>query len=64
VCPRRRFGPTDTLELRRLRVGSCRATIRPVIYHREEIEMGKYFFAWILGVPAVVLVGIYLLSHL
>jgi hypothetical protein len=28
------------------------------------IEMGKYFLAWILGVPAVVLVGIYLLSHL
>jgi hypothetical protein len=26
--------------------------------------MGKYIFAWILGVPAVVLVGIYLVSHL
>jgi hypothetical protein len=38
--------------------------MRPVTNHREEIAMGKYFFAWILGVPAVVLVGVYLLSHL
>jgi hypothetical protein len=29
-----------------------------------ESEMGKYFLAWILGVPAVVLVGIYLVAHL
>jgi hypothetical protein len=29
-----------------------------------ESSMGKYIFAWILGVPAVVLVGIYLVSHL
>jgi hypothetical protein len=28
-----------------------------------EIDM-KYLFAWILGVPAVVLVGIFLISHL
>jgi len=26
--------------------------------------MGKYFFAWILGVPAIVLVGIYAFTHL
>jgi len=26
--------------------------------------MGKYFLAWVLGVPAVVLVGFYLVSHL
>jgi hypothetical protein len=26
--------------------------------------MGKYLFAWILGVPAIVLVGIYLVAHL
>jgi len=26
--------------------------------------MGKYIFAWMLGVPAVVLVGIYLVAHL
>jgi hypothetical protein len=29
-----------------------------------ENDMGKYIFAWILGVPAVLLVGIYLVSHL
>jgi hypothetical protein len=29
----------------------------------QEIEMGKYIFAWILGVPAVVLVGVYVISH-
>jgi len=26
--------------------------------------MGKYVIAWILGVPAVVLIGIYAVSHL
>jgi hypothetical protein len=30
----------------------------------EEHDMGKYVVAWVLGVPAVLLVGIYLLSHL
>jgi hypothetical protein len=30
----------------------------------SEIFMGKYFLGWILGVPAVVLVGFYLLTHL
>jgi len=25
--------------------------------------MGKYFLGWILGVPVVVLVGIYLVMH-
>jgi hypothetical protein len=30
--------------------------------HQETI-MGKYFLAWILGVPATVLVLIYLLMH-
>jgi hypothetical protein len=29
-----------------------------------ESDMGKYFLGWILGVPAVVLVGIYLVAHL
>jgi hypothetical protein len=29
----------------------------------EELIMGKYFLAWILGVPAVVLVLIYLFFH-
>ena len=30
----------------------------------QESDMGKYFLGWILGVPAVVLVGIYVVSHL
>ena len=29
----------------------------------KETIMGKYFLAWILGVPATVLVLIYLLMH-
>jgi len=29
----------------------------------EEIVMGKYLLAWVLGVPAVVLVVIYFLVH-
>lgn len=29
-----------------------------------EIVVGKYVLAWILGVPAVVLVGIYAFTHL
>lgn len=36
---------------------------RPTVTFQES-EMGKYFLGWILGVPAVVLVGIYLVSHL
>jgi hypothetical protein len=29
-----------------------------------ESVMGKYFIAWILGVPAVLLVAIYAFTHL
>jgi hypothetical protein len=29
-----------------------------------ENAMGKYFLGWILGVPVVVLVGVYLVTHL
>lgn len=29
-----------------------------------EIDMGKYFIGWILGVPVVVLAGIYVVSRL
>jgi len=25
--------------------------------------MGKYFLGWILGVPVVVLIGIYVITH-
>jgi len=28
-----------------------------------ESEMGKYFLGWILGVPVVVLLGIYVVMH-
>jgi hypothetical protein len=45
------------------RVSSRAIGSQPHQLHRSTV-MGKYFFAWILGVPAVVLVGIYLLSHL
>jgi hypothetical protein len=33
-----------------------------VIVQRSK-DMGKYFLAWILGVPGVVLVLIYILMH-
>jgi len=29
-----------------------------------ENDVGKYLIGWLLGVPAVVLVDIYLISHL
>jgi len=31
--------------------------------HQKESIMGKYFLAWIMGVPAIVLVLIYLFMH-
>jgi len=31
--------------------------------HQKESIMGKYFLAWIMGVPAIVLVLIYLFFH-
>lgn len=32
-------------------------------HHKEDTDMGKYFIAWLLGVPAVVLVIIYLIAN-
>jgi hypothetical protein len=32
-------------------------------YCFEEQGMGKYFLGWILGVPAIVLVAIYIFMH-
>jgi hypothetical protein len=32
--------------------------------HHQENIMGKYFLAWILGVPAGILVLVYLFTHL
>jgi hypothetical protein len=52
--------------MRRWLVATLRARsyASPTLTFQLEIEMGKYLLAWILGVPAVVLVGIYLVSHL
>ena len=36
-------------------------TMEPYRQHIEENIMGKYLIAWLLGVPAVVLVLIYLI---
>jgi hypothetical protein len=46
----------------RSRVNAALAFVHPNSF--QESSMGKYFLAWILGVPAVVLVGIYLVAHL
>jgi hypothetical protein len=42
--------------------GTAFALLR-VFAHLQEIHMGKYFLAWILGVPAFVLVILYLFFH-
>ena len=34
-----------------------------VVFDTKEDPMGKYFIAWLLGVPAVVLVVAYLFFH-
>ena len=41
----------------------CLPAYRRYTLTPAEDEMGKYFIGWILGVPAVVLVGIYLVTH-
>jgi hypothetical protein len=35
-----------------------------LLHFALEKDMGKYFIGWLLGVPAIVLVGIYLIAHL
>jgi hypothetical protein len=37
---------------------------RPFFSGRRNKRMGKYFIAWLLGVPAGLLILIYLFSHL
>jgi len=37
---------------------------RPEFSQRQEDIMGKYFLAWILGVPAGLLLLIYVFTHL
>jgi len=39
---------------------SCARHLRPF----QRTIMGKYFIAWILGVPAVVLVAVYFFTHM
>jgi hypothetical protein len=36
---------------------------RPPFSNTEERDMGKYFIAWLLGVPAGLLILIYLFAH-
>jgi hypothetical protein len=40
------------------------AARRPLFSDTEERGMGKYFIAWLLGVPAGLLILIYLFAHL
>ena len=42
---------------------SLLATLAPSVTTGVRI-MGKYLIAWVLGVPAVLLVGIYAVTHL
>jgi hypothetical protein len=37
---------------------------RPSLFGRRNTRMGKYFIAWLLGVPAGLLILIYIFSHL
>ena len=36
----------------------------PPLFLHEESGMGKYFLAWLLGVPAGLLILIYVFTHL
>jgi hypothetical protein len=50
-------------------VTSCPSSLRclqgdPALTHmHKEMDMGKYFIGWLLGVPAIVLVLLYLVFH-
>ena len=39
---------------------ACRFSL---IHHFPETDMGKYFIGWLLGVPAIALVLLYLIFH-
>ena len=54
--------PTSACALCRSR-GTRRVPTLSSLQPLLESDMGKYFLGWILGVPAVVLVGIYLVTH-
>jgi hypothetical protein len=55
--PRRNVGPLQGS------ADEARRLPKSVVYHTKENSMGKYFIAWLLGVPAVVLVVAYLFFH-
>ena len=62
---RHRLGRTSYSHTRPMPVAAGhRAAYALVTSTALESDMGKYFIGWLLGVPAVVLVGIYLVSHL
>ncbi|MEO8304804.1 MAG: hypothetical protein ABI724_11850 [Betaproteobacteria bacterium] len=56
--------PTAFRDMRRQMDRPEDATLRLDGSTVKETTMGKYLFAWILGVPAIVLVGIYAVTHL
>lgn len=59
------IAPTCKWEAHPLTADSPAGTISPSRMSRgKETEMGKYALAWLLGVPGVVLVAIYLFTHL
>jgi hypothetical protein len=43
--------------------GKARALLKGFISKFWSIKMGKYFLGWLLGVPTIVLVILYLLFH-
>jgi hypothetical protein len=58
--------PSITASIAPVRVritGAARRLPKGVIPNTKENPMGKYFIAWLLGVPAVVLVVAYLFFH-
>jgi hypothetical protein len=55
--------PTSARDLRRSQAIRAVPRLSP-LQLLQESDMGKYFLGWILGVPAVVLVGIYLVTHI
>jgi hypothetical protein len=48
-----------------VRTGPCPSTYPETVIqqHAKENIMGKYFLGWLLGVPAIVLVLLYLVFH-
>ncbi|MDB5727939.1 MAG: hypothetical protein JWQ00_1144 [Noviherbaspirillum sp.] len=54
-----RHGQTVNYGARLLSYWQCLLHCRHCTYHFMEEIMGKYFIAWLLGVPAIVLVLLY-----